>query len=70
MNFETIILEKKDHIATITLNRPEALNSITMQMFDEVKSALQDINEDDDIRVMVLTGAGRSFSTSIFLDRL
>jgi len=65
MNFETIILEKKDHIATITLNRPEALNAITMQMFDEVKSALQDINEDDDIRVMVLTGAGRSFSTSI-----
>lgn len=65
MNFETIILEKKDHIATITLNRPEALNAITMQMFDEVKSALRDINEDDDIRVMVLTGAGKAFSTSI-----
>ena len=65
MGFETVILEKKDHIATLTLNRPQASNAITMQMFDEVKAALKDVNEDDDVRVMVITGAGRAFSASV-----
>ena len=65
MNFETIILKKEDHVATITLNRPHALNALTIQMFDELKAALQDVNEDDDIRVMILTGAGKAFTAAV-----
>jgi len=65
MDFETIILKKEDHVATIVLNRPLALNAITKKMFEELKSALRVINEDDDVRVMVLTGAGSAFCASV-----
>jgi len=64
MNFETIILKKEDHVATLILNRPEVLNAVNMKMFEELKVALKDINEDDNIRVMVLTGAGKAFCAS------
>lgn len=64
MDFETIILKKEDHIATITLNRPHALNAITRKMFEELNVALADVDKDDDIRVMVLTGAGGAFCAS------
>lgn len=49
------------HTALITLNRPEARNGYTIQMADEVAAALDRANGDDDIRVVVLTGAGRDF---------
>ncbi len=64
MRFETILLEKEDHIATLTLNRPERLNAINLQMFDEILAALENVDEDDDVRVLILTGAGRAFSSS------
>jgi len=65
MKFETIIVDKQNHIAKVTMNRPEVLNAISTQMFDELKEALKDINEDEDIRVMILTGAGRAFTASV-----
>ncbi len=61
MNYETIILEKKENIATITLNRPDRLNAITPQMTQELLSAFDDVDEDDEMRILVLTGAGRGF---------
>ena len=61
MNYEAIILEKKENIATITLNRPEKLNAISPQMTQELISALDDVDIDDEMRVLVLTGAGRGF---------
>ena len=61
MNYETIILEKKDNIATLTLNRPERLNAISEEMFPELLSAIADVDDDDEMRVLVLTGAGRGF---------
>lgn len=64
MRFETILLKKEDYIATLTLNRPDSLNAITRKMFDELNEALVDIDKDDDVRVMVLTGAGRAFCAS------
>jgi enoyl-CoA hydratase/carnithine racemase len=65
MSFKYILLDKKDHIATITLNRPHALNALTLDMFDEVKAALKDVNDDKDVRVVILTGAGRGFCTAV-----
>lgn len=65
MKFETVILKKEGHVATIILNRPQMLNAITAQMFEELIAALKDVNDDENIRVMVLTGAGKAFCSSL-----
>lgn len=62
MTFETILYEVQDHIATITLNRPKVLNAINRQLDRELGQALDLIQNDDDVRVVVLRGAGRAFS--------
>ena len=64
MTYNTIILEKKDHVARLTLNRPERLNAANEQMFSELNSALADVAGDREIRALVLTGAGRAFCAS------
>jgi enoyl-CoA hydratase/carnithine racemase len=61
MNYETVILEKKDGIATVTMNRPERLNALTGAMDAELYDAFMDVTADEDVRVVVLTGAGRGF---------
>ena len=62
MAFETIELEKKDRIATIWFNRPDKLNAASPQVFTDVDDALTDIEADNDIRVVILTGRGDAFS--------
>ena len=63
MEFKYIIYEKTDGIATITLNRPEALNAFSKDVADEVLQALEDIRNDENMRVVILTGAGeKAFS--------
>ncbi|MEH7112484.1 enoyl-CoA hydratase-related protein [Neobacillus niacini] len=60
----SFIFEKKGHIAYMTLNRPEALNSVTLDMLDAFDEASRIINEDPDIYVAVITGTGdRAFCT-------
>ncbi|HXG41502.1 MAG TPA: enoyl-CoA hydratase-related protein [Dehalococcoidia bacterium] len=62
MQFEQVIYEKRDDgVAVITLNRPERLNAFTRQMIDEWYAALQDAHLDANVRVVVVTGAGRAF---------
>ena len=58
MTYDTILLDRRDHIARITLNRPDRLNSFTRQMHVELAQAL---DEAADARVVILTGAGRGF---------
>ena len=60
MRFETILFEVNEGIARLTLNRPDRLNSFTVQMHDEVRRALGEA-ESAKARVLVLTGAGRGF---------
>lgn len=60
MNFETILFDNADGVARITLNRPDRLNSFTVQMHEEVARALDAVT-DSAARVLVLTGAGRGF---------
>jgi 2-(1,2-epoxy-1,2-dihydrophenyl)acetyl-CoA isomerase len=59
--YETIIYDKAEHVATISLNRPEARNGITPKMLDELFEAVQDAAADKMLRVLVLRGAGRDF---------
>ena len=61
MSYEQILYEVKDRIATITLNRPESLNAWTDVIAEEVWDATHKADADPDVRVMVLTGAGRAF---------
>ena len=58
MAFENILYEVKDGIATITFNRPKALNALNGALLDELSQALDEIAADENIRVLVLTGAG------------
>ncbi len=63
MEFKYIIYEKSEGIATITLNRPDALNAFSKEVVDEVLQALEDIRNDENLRVAILTGAGeKAFS--------
>jgi len=63
MEFKYIIYEKNERIATITLNRPEALNAFSKEVVSEVLQALEDVRTDGNVRVVVLTGAGeKAFS--------
>jgi 2-(1,2-epoxy-1,2-dihydrophenyl)acetyl-CoA isomerase len=61
MGYETIAFEVSAGVATLTLNRPDRLNSFTVQMHEEVRDALDQVEARDDIRVLLLTGAGRGF---------
>jgi enoyl-CoA hydratase/carnithine racemase len=58
MEFEQIIYEKSEGIATITLNRPERMNAFTAVMIDEWYRALWDAHTDPDVRVVIVTGSG------------
>jgi enoyl-CoA hydratase/carnithine racemase len=58
---ETVILSKEDFAAKLVLNRPERLNAFNRQMEDELIETLASVHEDRDIKVLVLTGAGRAF---------
>ena len=61
MDFEQIIYEKSEGVATITLNRPERMNAFTNQMLGEWTVALEDARDDPEVRAVLLTGAGRGF---------
>jgi enoyl-CoA hydratase len=59
--YKTIILDKKDGIGYITLNRPEVFNAISQELIDEFSDALEVVNRDYEIQVLILTGAGKGF---------
>ena len=61
---------RPDGIATMTLNRPERLNSFTRKMFDEWRDVAARCAYDSDIRILVVTGAGRAFSSGVDLTML
>jgi enoyl-CoA hydratase/carnithine racemase len=61
LGFETIVYEKSPPRATITLDRPEVLNAFDFRMLREITRACEDASWDDDIRVVIVTGAGRAF---------
>ncbi|HEY78333.1 MAG TPA: enoyl-CoA hydratase/isomerase family protein [Dehalococcoidia bacterium] len=67
MSYDTIIYQKTDAVAKITLNRPEVLNSLNRTMVQEIGKALEDAEKDNDIRVVVMMGSGRAFCTGMDL---
>ena len=63
MEFECIIYNKDEGIATIELNRPHVLNAMNRQLWLDLRKALEDVKSDSDIKVLIITGTGRAFST-------
>ena len=61
MSWEHVLLDKKNHIAWITLNRPEKLNAFGGRMRQEIAEVVEDVCTDADVRVIVITGAGKAF---------
>lgn len=61
MNFETLLFEKKGNIGVLSISRPEALNAINSQVLEELSKTIEEIEEDEDIYVLILTGEGRAF---------
>jgi enoyl-CoA hydratase len=61
LSFNTIILEKKENIAQLILNRPEVFNAIDQQMIFELRQAIGALDKDESIRVVIITGAGKAF---------
>ena len=62
MKLDTIELNKKNNIAIIKLNRPKLLNAVNEQLVWDFQKATEDVKDDIDIKVVILTGSGRGFS--------
>lgn len=63
MEFECILYDKEDGVATIRLNRPRVLNAMNQQLWLDLQAALEDTRRDPEIKVLIITGQGRAFST-------
>ena len=71
MSNEVVLYDKKNTgVALITLNRPDRLNAITGELTARLKEKIDDACKDDDVKVIVLTGAGRGFSAGADMDGL
>jgi len=70
MSYQEVIYQVEDAVAVVTLNRPDRLNAMTLTMAGEIRAAMQEASDDDDVRVIVLTGAGRGFCAGADAARL
>jgi 2-(1,2-epoxy-1,2-dihydrophenyl)acetyl-CoA isomerase len=61
MAYENILIETADGVATLTLNRPSALNSLNKGLIDDIRNALRALAKDDGVKALIVTGAGRGF---------
>lgn len=61
MDYQTILYTKADGVATITLNRPRQLNALNEQMILEIQEAVKEAAEDEEVKVLIITGTGRAF---------
>ena len=68
MSYETLLYEISEHVATITFNRPEKMNTWNAQVASELSEAMLKANTDDEVRAVVLTGAGRAFCAGADLE--
>ncbi|MBA3270395.1 MAG: enoyl-CoA hydratase/isomerase family protein [Acidobacteria bacterium] len=71
MSFETLLVERDGAVAVVTVNRPKILNALNTQTIDELERALLELQQDDNVRAIVLTGAGeKSFVAGADINEL
>ncbi|MFI6638481.1 enoyl-CoA hydratase [Streptomyces sp. NPDC050504] len=62
MTYETVLVERKGRVAVLTLNRPEALNALNLQVMTEVVAAVAELDRDPDVGCILLTGSAKAFA--------
>ena len=67
MSYEAVLVEKKDRMGIITLNRPDKFNTFSTTLARELNAGLQELDADGDVHVVIVRGAGKTFSTGIDL---
>lgn len=65
MSYDTVIVDREDYVGIVTLNRPQQLNTFSSQMATELNQAFIELDNDKKVRVVVVKGAGKAFSTGI-----
>jgi enoyl-CoA hydratase/carnithine racemase len=70
MAYEAILFEKREHVGILTLNKPDRLNAIGAALRSEVHACVGEARKDDDVRVLIVTGAGRGFCSGADLTGL
>jgi len=65
MTFETVETDREGYVGLVTLDRPESMNTFSTQLAVDLDAALEAFDEDDEIRAIVVDGAGRAFSAGI-----
>ncbi len=70
MAYETITVEVEDHICTVTLNRPDALNALNTQLLGELIEALQDADRNEKVRCILLTGSSKAFAAGADIEEM
>ena len=68
MDYETLILEREESVATVTLNRPDRMNALDEKLLGEIPKAINEISQDNTVRAVIITGAGRAFCAGGDLD--
>lgn len=63
MTYQSIILQVNEGVATLTLNRPDKLNALNPSLLQESAKVIRELNDDDDVKVLIITGTGRAFSS-------
>ena len=67
---EAVLFEKKEGVATVTLNRPDRLNAVNDEIRAGLREKLDDACKDDEVKVIIITGAGRGFCAGADMDGL
>jgi len=65
LDYQSLVLTKEEGIGIVTINRPNALNTLNMEVFSELYAMFSEIENDPDIRVVIITGAGRAFVAGV-----
>ncbi len=61
MAYETILVEKENHVGVLTLNRPDKLNTLSVKLFEEIVLGLEELERDDEVHIIVVRASGRAF---------
>lgn len=70
MTDELVLINKREGIAIVTLNRPDALNALSMALRNAIADTFDQLEADPDVQVIILTGAGRAFTVGLDLKEL
>lgn len=70
MGYDNLEIDRDGHVASLWLNRPDKLNALSSDMWADIPAAVAELDEDDDIRVIVLAGRGKAFTVGIDIDML